>query len=357
MATARDLVRSLTRPLVRGPLGSQSGNGLSITAPSLAFLASAQPYTVNGGNKISVADSKSAGGTYGITIAVSSGTITLSGITGLSFSVGDGTADATMTFTGSLANINTALDGLSINSATAGARTLTVTFSHAATARTVEKVISVTVGVLVANSVAPVISGTNTVGSTLTTTDGTWTGTPAPTFTYQWYNEATPITGATSNTYVVTSGDIGFGISCRVTGTNIFNSVSADSNEINIGDGNIPALSDFVDDLDETPPIATFTVSEDCTITWDFHSSATPPAKGAGDIGTGTFPATAGNDSYELTLPDGTGYVHLRGTDFDGDSNVLTSQQITIPGASNAVLRTDNSYSLRTDGSKILRAA
>src|SRR5207249_2888596 len=41
--------------------------------------------------------------------------ITLSGTTGLSFTVGDGTADSTMTFTGTLSNINTALNGMSFS--------------------------------------------------------------------------------------------------------------------------------------------------------------------------------------------------------------------------------------------------
>src|SRR5207244_2765520 len=48
-----------------------------------------------------------------VTLTVTNGTATLSGIGGLTFVTGDGVADATMTFTGTLANINTALDGLS----------------------------------------------------------------------------------------------------------------------------------------------------------------------------------------------------------------------------------------------------
>jgi hypothetical protein len=50
------------------------------------------------------------------------------------------------------------------------------------------------------NSVAPVISGTPTQGQTLTTTDGTWTG--SPTFTYQWKRDGVAISSATASTYV-----------------------------------------------------------------------------------------------------------------------------------------------------------
>src|SRR5206468_745645 len=48
-----------------------------------------------------------------VTLTATNGTLTLSSISGLSFSNGDGTADATMTFTGTLGNINADLNGLS----------------------------------------------------------------------------------------------------------------------------------------------------------------------------------------------------------------------------------------------------
>ena len=83
------------------------------------------------------------------------------------------------------------------------------------------------------NTVAPVVTGTTTVGSTLTTTNGTWTGVPTPTFTYQWYRSpSTSIGGATSSTYVLVTGDVGFGIFCRVKATNSVapSGVTADSN-------------------------------------------------------------------------------------------------------------------------------
>jgi hypothetical protein len=47
-----------------------------------------------------------------VTLTATNGVLSLSGTTGLSFSGGDGTADASMTFTGTITNINTALAGL-----------------------------------------------------------------------------------------------------------------------------------------------------------------------------------------------------------------------------------------------------
>jgi hypothetical protein len=82
------------------------------------------------------------------------------------------------------------------------------------------------------NTVAPVISGSTPVGSTLTTTDGTWTGTPTPTFTYQWYRGASSIGGATASTYVTIIADTSLAVTCQVTGTNIGGSATATSNSI-----------------------------------------------------------------------------------------------------------------------------
>ena len=65
------------------------------------------------GNQISIADVDAGAGSVQVTLTGTNGTLTLAGIAGLTFTTGDGTADATMTFTGTVANINTALNGLS----------------------------------------------------------------------------------------------------------------------------------------------------------------------------------------------------------------------------------------------------
>ena len=82
------------------------------------------------------------------------------------------------------------------------------------------------------NTVAPVISGGTYVGDVLTTTNGTWTG--SPTFTYQWFNEndTENIVGATSSTYTLGSVLAGIEISCKVTGTNAAGSDTGVSNVI-----------------------------------------------------------------------------------------------------------------------------
>jgi hypothetical protein len=82
------------------------------------------------------------------------------------------------------------------------------------------------------NTVAPVISGSTTLGSVLTTTDGTWTGTSPITFGYQWKRGGVSIGGATASTYTLVAADSSANITCEVTGTNVAGSVSANSNTI-----------------------------------------------------------------------------------------------------------------------------
>ena len=67
-------------------------------------------------------------------------------------------------------------------------------------------------------SATPTISGTLTVGSTLTAKPGTWGPSPV-TLTYQWYRAGVAISGATSSTYKLVAADKGTGIKVKVTGT------------------------------------------------------------------------------------------------------------------------------------------
>ena len=92
-------------------------------------------FSTTGGDAISVSDvdvneTAPANNTEQVTLSVSSGTLSLNGITGLAFTGGTGTGDTTMTFTGNLNDINTALNGLTYSApASAGNATLTLTTS------------------------------------------------------------------------------------------------------------------------------------------------------------------------------------------------------------------------------------
>jgi uncharacterized repeat protein (TIGR01451 family) len=64
---------------------------------------------------VAIGDVDAAGNPLRITLTAISGTLTLSGTNGLVFGVGDGVADAAMTFTGTLTDANAALDGLAFD--------------------------------------------------------------------------------------------------------------------------------------------------------------------------------------------------------------------------------------------------
>ena len=81
------------------------------------------------------------------------------------------------------------------------------------------------------NTVLPVISGTAQVGSTLSTTTGTWTESPTG-YTYQWKRGGTNISGATASTYLLVSADNAATITVTVTATNIAGSASATSSGV-----------------------------------------------------------------------------------------------------------------------------
>lgn len=67
--------------------------------------------TING-NPISIIDVDAGSSAVQVTLATSNGTLALGTTAGLIFTLGNGAADPTMTFTGSIAAINAAIDGL-----------------------------------------------------------------------------------------------------------------------------------------------------------------------------------------------------------------------------------------------------
>lgn len=78
------------------------------------------------------------------------------------------------------------------------------------------------------NSVAPAVTGTATVGQTLSCSPGTWS--KSPSYNYQWRRDGVAIAGATASTRVLAGADEGAAMSCAVTATNAGVSAVATSN-------------------------------------------------------------------------------------------------------------------------------
>jgi hypothetical protein len=98
----------------------------SVPGAQTASTGVAKVFSTGNGNLISISDADAASSSVQVQLVGTRGTTTLSGITGLTFTAGDGTADATMTFTGTTTNVNTALAGLAFNPTSSGAGSLQI---------------------------------------------------------------------------------------------------------------------------------------------------------------------------------------------------------------------------------------
>lgn len=177
---------------------------------------------------------------------------------------------------------------------TAAVKTLTATASSAPTT-TVAASNGVTVPAVLSS---PQLSGTAQVGSTLTTTTGSWSGAPT-TYSFQWERcDATagacaPIEGATAASYVLTPGDIGATIESFVTATNSAGSQTATSSPTGVvlaAPVPPPTPTSATAQLGQAGAVVTADAS--ATVTWQ------PGAVPAGSI---VGLATAGN-ALALTL-------------------------------------------------------
>jgi endoglucanase len=83
----------------------------------------------------------------------------------------------------------------------------------------------------------PAVSGTVQAGQTLTTSNGTWTGTTPMTYAYKWQRcdsagaACTAITGAAARTYMIAGGDVGRTLRSQVVASNGAGSGTATSNQ------------------------------------------------------------------------------------------------------------------------------
>ena len=221
---------------------------------------------VNGGSTTitSYTATSSPGGITGTLSQSGSGTITVSGLS----------ASTSYTFTVTATNSN----GTSVPSASSN---------------------SITTFATPVNTVAPVVSGTASFDSTLSTTEGTWTGTATITFTYQWQRNGVNISSATSSTYTLVAEDVGNPIRCVVTGTNAVGNSSANSNAT----ANISAIAPGA------PTIGSATPTGLTTATVAF----TAPASNGGATIT-TYTATSSPDNITGTLSQaGSGTINMTG--------------------------------------------
>lgn len=93
--------------------------------------------------------------------------------------------------------------------------TVRVTASRPGYATTRKTSAAKTISAVFTSAPTPTISGTTTVGQTLTAIAGVWSPTPT-TLAYRWYRGGTAISGANARTYALTSADAGEKITVKV---------------------------------------------------------------------------------------------------------------------------------------------
>ncbi len=187
------------------------------------------------------------------------------------------------------------------------------------------------------NLTAPVLSGTPAVGSTVSVTNGTWTGSPTS-YAYEWWRcipsggggcTSSKIAGAASNTYVLTSAELTGTVYVNVTATNGIGSDSAMSNSV----GPVTVAKP----VNLTAPVLSGTPLVGSTVSVTNGTWSGSPTSYAYEWwrcipsgGSGCTPSTiagAASNTYVLTAAEltGTVYVKVTATNGGGSASAMSN--------------------------------
>jgi hypothetical protein len=188
------------------------------------------------------------------------------------------------------------------------------------------------------NTAPPTISGTPTVGQTLTAENGTWSNTPTS-FTYQWLrcngggNSCDPVANGANKTYTLVGADAGSTMRVRVTATNADGSNSAQSAQT----AAVAALNAGVPPKNTTLPAISGTTRVGQTLTSDQGSWTGNPTSFAyqwqrcdADIAACTDVVGATSNTYLLRATD-VGYrMRVRVTAKNAKGSATATSAITV---------------------------
>lgn len=177
-----------------------------------------------------------------------------------------------------------------------------------------------------AATVNPSVSGTATVGSTLTCATGTWTNAPSG-YTYQWLRDGSSIGSATTSTYVLVSGDLGHQISCKVTASNAEGSGNATSAAVLVVQAPVNTVA----------PVVNGTATVDSLLTCDAGTWTYSPTYSYAWLRNGSVISGAVSGTYTVASSDSGQTLACRVTGTNaGGSSIATSAAVAIASASSS---------------------
>jgi hypothetical protein len=186
---------------------------------------------------------------------------------------------------------------------------------------------------------APIAPGQTTA----TCSQGTWTGTPAPTFTYQWVRDGVSLgsaNGAQTATYTLQAGDISHVLQCEITGTNTNAVAVAASPPLVVPPA--PSLAPpAITAVATSRPTITGTASSGSTIeckaptaAWSGVTSWTFSWLRNGQPGNGTVTETTATSSkYQVAAGDVPGVIQCAATatNASGSAVTISNNKTTTP--------------------------
>lgn len=182
------------------------------------------------------------------------------------------------------------------------------------------------------NKLAPSVSGKALLGSQLTCSPGTWTGTPTPLLTYQWLRDNSPIASATARTYLIVEADQGHTLSCQVTAVNSEGVASAESSDVLEVPGRAP------EDLEAPEVSGRPALGESLTCLHGTWAGAPTPVFTYQWLRDGSEIASATAGSYTVTSEDRGAAItcEVTATNSAGAARATSSNDLEIPGGAPA---------------------
>jgi hypothetical protein len=182
------------------------------------------------------------------------------------------------------------------------------------------------------NKELPVVSGTPAVGQVLSCSTGAWSGSPAPTYTFQWLRNGNALGPATGSGYEVTVEDEGQALSCAVSASNSVGKATATSSAVQVHTSK-PENTEPPKVLGGTG--STAVVGESLTCTQGVWTGAPAPSFSYQWLRDGSTIAGATASSYTLLVADEGHVVSCRVTasNSKGEASRLSSNGITVGGS------------------------